>query len=523
MLLDFDNFQDDSDEEIEVNKKGKAKVGDEDLSKPFKEVLKCPFTRRIFEFSSLGHIMPTNAKIYDGTRDPEDHVGRFVEMGNQGEWPMPVCCRMFQQTLDGKARAWFDKLPPGFASAERKQSSINLGFISKYPQEILATEHQLRLPQPSPLVGLEIALESVKLNHLVKDVRQRGRGFQQNSSPQKGKVINMVQCHLHDQKRKTTMTDKKRMNVPITFPPVLARDLSEEALVVEDEVEEYLVWRIHVDERASFEIMFEQCFNMLHPSIRARRVGKKQAIELPEEAEPQEKVSLTKKVLVNPTYPEQLVVIGKGLSPEGSTQLKNLLKKNKNIFAWEPSYMTRVPKRIIKHSLNANLSVTPVSQKRMVFCSEKRQVITKEEAEWLEAGIVRPVKLLPAPEIDSKIEAVMGFPFKCFLDAYKGYQKVHMEEEDEEKTTFYTDQEAYVNDMVVKSKSEREMLADIAETFDNLKRINMKLNPKKCLSGVEEGKFLGYMVTSEGHRVNPAKTKDIEEMQSPRTWGRCKA
>ncbi|GJX48748.1 reverse transcriptase domain-containing protein [Tanacetum coccineum] len=112
MLLDFDDVQDVSDEEVEDDTKGNAKVGDEDLSKPFKEVLKCPFTRRIVEFSSPGHKMPTNAKIYDETRDPEDHVGCFVGMGNQGEWPMPVWCRMFQQTLDGKAKAWFDKLPP---------------------------------------------------------------------------------------------------------------------------------------------------------------------------------------------------------------------------------------------------------------------------------------------------------------------------------------------------------------------------------------------------------------------------
>ncbi|GKC05403.1 reverse transcriptase domain-containing protein [Tanacetum coccineum] len=115
-----------------------------------------------------------------------------------------------------------------------------------------------------------------------------------------------------------------------------------------------------------------------------------------------------------------------------------------------------------------------------------------------------------------------------------------MAEKDEEKTAFYTDQgtycytkimfglknagatyhrlvddafqsqigqnlKAYVDDIVVKSKSEREMLTDIAETFDNLIRINMKLNPKKCSFEVEEGKFLGYMVTSEGIRANPAK------------------
>ncbi|GJR72357.1 reverse transcriptase domain-containing protein [Tanacetum coccineum] len=112
MLLDFD-IQDVSDEEIEDGPKGKAKIGDEDLSKPFKEVIKCLFTRRIVEFSSPGHRLPANAKIYDGTGDPEDHIGQFVGIGNQGEWPMPVWCRMFQHTLDGKARAWFDKLPSG--------------------------------------------------------------------------------------------------------------------------------------------------------------------------------------------------------------------------------------------------------------------------------------------------------------------------------------------------------------------------------------------------------------------------
>ncbi|GJU81112.1 reverse transcriptase domain-containing protein [Tanacetum coccineum] len=37
----------------------------------------------------------------------------------------------------------------------------------------------------------------------------------------------------------------------------------------------------------------------------------------------------------------------------------------------------------------------------------------------------------------------------------------------------------------------------------------MKLNPKKCSFGVEEGKFLGYMVTSEGIRANPKKREAI--------------
>nr|GEW70920.1 putative RNA-directed DNA polymerase, eukaryota, reverse transcriptase zinc-binding domain protein [Tanacetum cinerariifolium] len=189
--------------------------------------------------------------------------------------------------------------------------------------------------------------------------------------------------------------------------------------------------------------------------------GRKE-VKRSEETKLQEKVSLTEQVLVNPAYTEQLVVIRKGISPKGSMQFKNLLKKNKYIFAWEPADMTGVPKRIIKHSLNVNPSVTPVSQKMRVFCFVKSKVITKEVAEWLKAGIVRPIDrswrmcidfkninsacpkdYYPLPEINSKIDSVVGFSLKCFLDAYKDYHQIQMAEEEGEKTAFYTDQGTY--------------------------------------------------------------------------------
>ncbi|GJY24263.1 reverse transcriptase domain-containing protein [Tanacetum coccineum] len=76
--------------------------------------------------------------------------------------------------------------------------------------------------------------------------------------------------------------------------------------------------------------------------------------------------------------------------------------------------------------------------------------------------------------------------------------------------------EAYVDDMVIKNKKEQEMVMDIAKTFDNLWKINMKLNPMKCLFVVKEGKFLGYMVISERIRANPKKTKAVADMKSPK-------
>ncbi|GJV67139.1 reverse transcriptase domain-containing protein [Tanacetum coccineum] len=105
-----------------------------------------------------------------------------------------------------------------------------------------------------------------------------------------------------------------------------------------------------------------------------------------------------------------------------------------------------------------------------------------------------------------------------------------MAKEDEEKTTFITSQgifcyskmpfglknagatyqrlvdkafekqigrnlEAYVDDLVIKSCTEQEVIRDVEEKFRTLRKINMKLNPKKYTFGMKEGIFLGRAKT----------------------------
>nr|GEZ08287.1 reverse transcriptase domain-containing protein [Tanacetum cinerariifolium] len=65
--------------------------------------------------------------------------------------------------------------------------------------------------------------------------------------------------------------------------------------------------------------------------------------------------------------------------------------------------------------------------------------------------------------------------------------------------------EVYVDDLVIKSRMEDEIVRDLEETFKTLREINMKLNPEKCASGVEEGMFLGYKVNDKGMKVCPDK------------------
>ncbi|GJY03244.1 reverse transcriptase domain-containing protein [Tanacetum coccineum] len=56
--------------------------------------------------------MPSHVKTYDGSEDPEDHLKIFQAAAKVERWTMPTWCHMFNSTLTGSARVWFDDLPP---------------------------------------------------------------------------------------------------------------------------------------------------------------------------------------------------------------------------------------------------------------------------------------------------------------------------------------------------------------------------------------------------------------------------
>jgi hypothetical protein len=71
--------------------------------------------------------------------------------------------------------------------------------------------------------------------------------------------------------------------------------------------------------------------------------------------------------------------------------------------------------------------------------------------------------------------------------------------------------------VAVKSKKHGDLLDDLKETFDNLRKYKMILNPKKYVFSVSLDKLLGYMVLSPGIDTNPKKVEAIEQLQPPRT------
>jgi hypothetical protein len=153
----------------------------------------------------------------------------------------------------------------------------------------------------------------------------------------------------------------------------------------------------------------------------------------------------------------------------------------------------------------------------------------------------------PLPRIDQIVDSTAGYELLCFLDAYSGYHQIKMKESDQLATSFITPfemycyvtmsfglwnmgatyqrcmqhvfgdhigrtVEAYVDDIVVKTRKADDLVGDLSIAFGCLRANGVKLNPEKCVFGVPRGMLLGYIVSQRGIKANPEKVAALERM-----------
>jgi hypothetical protein len=154
------------------------------------------------------------------------------------------------------------------------------------------------------------------------------------------------------------------------------------------------------------------------------------------------------------------------------------------------------------------------------------------------------------PRIDQVVDSTAGCSLLSFLDYYSGYHQIPLKEEDQIKTSFITlfdafcyttmpfglkstgaiyqwgiqrclhsqlgcNAKAYVDNVVIKTREDEELISDLAETFDNLRKFKIKLNLVKCTFGVPSGKLLRYMVFHYGIDPNLEKVSTVTKMKPP--------
>nr|GEY26837.1 hypothetical protein [Tanacetum cinerariifolium] len=151
------------------------------------------------------------------------------------------------------------------------------------------------------------------------------------------------------------------------------------------------------------------------------------------------------KVAIHPDFPDQEITIGGTISIKARTELCTLLKRNLDIFAWQPK----------KGQALERVKAIQVEVQKLAEAGILREVyyhdwlsnpimVKKHDGSWrmcvdfTDLNKACPQDCYPLPEIDYKVESLCGHAFKCFLDAYKGYHQIQMAEQDEEKTAFHT-------------------------------------------------------------------------------------
>ena len=161
-----------------------------------------------------------------------------------------------------------------------------------------------------------------------------------------------------------------------------------------------------------------------------------------------------------------------------------------------------------------------------------------------------PKDSYPLPSIDALVDSASGCRLLSFLDAFSGYNQIMMHPRDECKTTFMTKSscycykampfglknveatyqrlmdrvlapklgrkvQAFVDDMVVTTQQKEQHATDLEELFTTITKYMLKLNPEKCVFRAEAGKFLGFLLTSQGIEANPDKCAAIINMGIP--------
>ncbi|GJX58062.1 hypothetical protein Tco_0289452, partial [Tanacetum coccineum] len=146
-------------------------------------------------------------------------------------------------------------------------------------------------------------------------------------------------------------------------------------------------------------------------------------------------------------HPDQYVTMGTTLTTNCKQLLANVLRENREVFAWTGSERTTVPRFVMEHQLKIYPLAKPVVQyPEWVADTIPIKLASgtwKVQVDYSSLNKVCAKDMYPLPEEGEGLASLMGYPYKCFLRLPKEYNQIRMAEGDEEKTRFRTGEGAY--------------------------------------------------------------------------------
>nr|GEU97173.1 reverse transcriptase domain-containing protein [Tanacetum cinerariifolium] len=525
------------------SKKQKSIIEDDGLSQLWVCEEIDPFTPRIryFELPKKTR-MPSNIKTYDGSDNPEDHLKNFQAAAKVEHWAMPTWCHMFNSTLTGSARVWFDDLPPESIDS---YDDLKKSFLANYLQQKkcikdLVEIHHIKQREESLQ---KILCKGSKMR--VETLRKIQNAWESPDSCTRSPTLRSL-----NKVARQRITQSFSLDLEISFPPLGDEDGTSESLrhrregkgrrdggvfnrlgrtpsrgaktFSESEDDEGGHWKSRSKKQKSSieDDDLSQPWRQIKEFLKAGKLshvinelkqgsGKDQP-KAEKKGETFEKDKAVAILMVQPwqkvarqritqsfsldleiSFPprgdedetkghvvieaeigghfihhirknqcgdssgisRKTIAIGFTLTEEGRKALCELLRCNLDIFAWKPEDMMRVPRHLAKRHLNVREGCLPVRQKKKRQAPEKNKAIQEEVEKLVDTGVMKEVHYhrwlsnpamvkkdddtwrmcvdfkdlnkaclkdgYPLSKIDWKVESLSGYPFKCFLDAYK--------------------------------------------------------------------------------------------------------
>nr|GEW62346.1 DNA-directed DNA polymerase [Tanacetum cinerariifolium] len=298
------------------------------------------------------------------------------------------------------------------------------------------------------------------------------------------------------------------------------------------------------------------------------------------------------------------VIIAKNLKVDEREALINVLKSHKRDIAWKISNIKGIDPRFCTHKILIEDDYKPAVQNQRRVNTKIHDIIKKEVIKLLDVDMIYPIsdspwvspihcvpkkggmtvvanenneliptrlvtgwrvctdyrKLndatrkdhFPLPFMDQMLERLAGNEFYCFLDDFFGYFQIHIDPQDQEKTTFtcpygtfayqrmsfslcnapgtfqrcmmsiFHDMiekimKVFMDDFLVFGDSFSSCLTNLDKMLNRCEETNLVLNWEKCHFMCREGIVLGHKISKSGIEVDRAKVDVIAKLPHPTT------
>jgi hypothetical protein len=283
--------------------------------------------------------------------------------------------------------------------------------------------------------------------------------------------------------------------------------------------------------------------------------------------------------IVNNNFkPSELVKINDKLNEDQTIRLKSLIDEYRDVFAasefdlgqanfyheikmTDPTPIKQRPYRIpyakqkrVEQHVNEMLKHNIIRKSQSPFASP---IVLTEKPDGSDRFCIDYRKLnektvkdsYPMPLIEDKLDRLGKSRYFSSLDLASGYWQIKMHPNSIEKTAFATHmglyellvmgfglcnagatfQRAmetileglrhslvYIDDVLTHSNDFDSHIANLRETFNRLRKAKLKLKPSKCSFGFQTIKFLGYVISDKGVKIDESRTEVISNYPKPK-------